>query len=288
MSYAAHAEDILAFACAHDAVCLGIVTRVTGGAMRPEGALFAVTDKGEMAGYVSNGCVDADIIMQAKAALADGARRDLVYGDGSPFFDIVLPCGGAIALSLIPRPDRAAMAAALGDLQNRHETILDLGGALSARYAPRLRLRLAGRGAALAALAQLAHGAGFAVEAASPDIDIKAQFGDIAFTHLSGVQARRYDDDKWTAHVLLFHDHDYEPPLLAAALSGPAFFIGAMGSRKTQAARRDRLAQMGISTAQIERVRGPVGLIPSLRDANQLAVSILAQIIQVARNEELL
>ncbi|WP_017931070.1 XdhC family protein [Robiginitomaculum antarcticum] len=288
MTYAAHPEDILRFACARDDVCLGVITRVTGGAMRPEGALFAVTESGGMAGYVSNGCVDADIIAQARAALADGERRDLIYGEGSPFFDIVLPCGGAIALTLIPGPDRDIMSQGLAGLINREAVTLDLGLGSPCVYHPRLRLRISGRGAALIALARLATESGFLVDAGSPDIELKMPLGDIAFTHLNGTSLPGRGDDKWTAHVMLFHDHDYELPLLKAALGGPAFFIGAMGSRQTQAARRERLAELGISAAQIDRVRGPVGLIPSLRDARQLGVSILAQIIQTAQDGDLL
>ena len=288
MQHAAHAEDILRFTAAYDDVCLCVVTKVTGGAMRPEGALMAVTAAGQVAGYVSNGCVDADIIAHAQQALEDGERRDLLYGDGSPFFDISLPCGGAIALTLLPRPDQNAIAHALGELRARRETVLDLGGGLSRTYHPRLKLRLAGRGAALTSLSRLAMGAGFLVEVSSPDIEIKDQIDEISFTHLTGSKTLSNNDDKWTAHVLLFHDHDWEPPLLKAALDGPAFFIGAMGSRKTQAARRETLGAMRVAEDQIARIRGPVGLIPSLRDAQQLAVSILAEIIQTAQDKGVL
>ena len=256
--------------------------------MRPEGALIAVTARGQVAGYVSNGCVDADIVAHAQQAIGDGKRRDLLYGEGSPFFDISLPCGGAIAISLVPRPDKTAIGKALTDLEARRETVLDLGGGLARTYHPRLKLRLAGRGAALTSLARLCEESGFAVEVSSPDIEIKDQLGDIAFTHLTGAQVGAYAHDKWTAHILLFHDHDWEPPLLRAALDGPAFFIGAMGSRKTQAARRETLLGLGVTADQIARIHGPVGLIPSLRDAQQLAVSILAEIILKAQNKGLL
>ncbi len=288
MQYAAHAEDILRFTAAHDDVCLCVVTNVTGGAMRPEGALMAVTATGQVAGYVSNGCVDADIIAHAQQALGDGQRRELLYGEGSPFFDISLPCGGAIALTLVPRPDQVAVENAQDELRERCETVLDLGGGVSRAYHPRLKLRLAGRGAALSSLVRLSVETGFEVEVSSPDIAMKAQLGDIPFTHLMGAQFLSNADDKWTAHVLLFHDHEWEPPLLKAALDGPAFFIGAMGSRKTQAARRKTLGAMGVDKDQIARIRGPVGLISSLRDAQQLAVSILAEIIQTAQDKGVL
>ena len=288
MQHAAHAEDILRFTAAHEDVCLCVVTKVTGGAMRPEGALMAVAASGEVAGYVSNGCVDADIIAHARKALGDGERRELLYGEGSPFFDISLPCGGAITLSLVPRPNQEALMSAISDLRERRETVLNFGQGLKHKYCPRLKLRIAGRGAALTALSHLAISAGFSVEVSSPDIEVKDEIGDMPFTHLTGGQVKPYKDDKWTAHILLFHDHDWEPPLLKAALDGPAFFIGAMGSRKTQTARRETLLEMNVSEDNISRIHGPVGLIPSLRDAQQLAVSILAEIIQTAQEKGVL
>lgn len=80
--------------------------------------------------------------------------------------------------------------------------------------------------------------------------------------------------------LLLFHDHDWEPVFLTAALATPAGFIGALGSQKTQAARLAHLAGTGVSNDNLKRVRGPIGLVPSLRDANLIAVSALAEIAQ--------
>jgi xanthine dehydrogenase accessory factor len=79
--------------------------------------------------------------------------------------------------------------------------------------------------------------------------------------------------------LFLFHDHDWEPDLLARALDTPALWIGAMGSERTQAARRAALAARGVDAKSIARVRGPVGLIPASRDPSTLALSAFAEIV---------
>ena len=86
--------------------------------------------------------------------------------------------------------------------------------------------------------------------------------------------------DPTSGFLTLFHDHDWEPAFLVAALATPAGFIGALGSRPTQASRLAHLAEIGVSDADLQRIRGPIGLVPSLRNANLIAVSALAEVAQ--------
>jgi len=88
-------------------------------------------------------------------------------------------------------------------------------------------------------------------------------------------------DDRCAA-LLFYHDHDYEPQILRALLDRPAFYIGAQGSRATQATRLAHLARMGVPPDLLERVRGPIGLIPSSRDPRLLAISVLAEVVMAA------
>ena len=81
----------------------------------------------------------------------------------------------------------------------------------------------------------------------------------------------------------MFHDHDWEPQILIQALAGPAFYIGAMGSERTHNMRQQALIERGIAAKDIARIEGPIGLIPSMRDANLLALSTLAQIVESAQ-----
>ena len=82
----------------------------------------------------------------------------------------------------------------------------------------------------------------------------------------------------------MFHDHDWEVALLAQALSSEAFYIGAMGSERTHNLRCKALREAGVSEEVIDRVQGPIGLIPSMRDANLLALSTLAEIVKTAQD----
>ncbi len=279
-----HAQDVLAFA--NDAYASGedcaliCVIDVNGGAMRAKGALMAVRASGQVAGYISNGCIDADITSQALAAMKAKENRALRYGEGSPYKDLKLPCGGSIDLCVVARPDKDAVKAALRKLTGRQKTDLDFGE-LQMSYMPRLRLRIAGRGAAMTALASQALATGFDVILQSPEVDTKTNLPVTHFDHLTDpTHVPPSGDDAWTALVLMFHDHSWEGALLLQALDGPAFYIGAMGSRKTHANRREFL-----NADQIAKIRGPIGLIPSLRDANLLALSTLAEIVSVAQEK---
>jgi xanthine dehydrogenase accessory factor len=78
---------------------------------------------------------------------------------------------------------------------------------------------------------------------------------------------------------MLFHDHDWEPGILKAALAGDAFYIGALGSRRTHANRLDTLRKLGVSAADLDRITGPIGLVPSMRNATMLAISTMAEIV---------
>jgi xanthine dehydrogenase accessory factor len=77
----------------------------------------------------------------------------------------------------------------------------------------------------------------------------------------------------------MFHDHDWEAALLKQALASDAFYIGALGSARAHDARCQSLLDLGLFAAQIERIHGPIGIIPSMHDASSLAISVLAEII---------
>jgi len=89
--------------------------------------------------------------------------------------------------------------------------------------------------------------------------------------------------DRRTAVVVLSHDAKIDEPALSAALRGDCFYVGALGSRRTQEARRRRLADEGISAAALDRLHGPIGLDIGALTTPEIAVSILAELIQVRR-----
>jgi len=260
---------------------------------------MAVDDTGAFAGYVSNGCVDADVILNAQQAMTQKTSRHLTYGAGSPFLDIRLPCGGRLSMLVVPDPDPAVISQAIHALDNRSaagmrvseqgietlpvapdETEWD-GAALNLRVIPKLRLRIAGRGEEVVALARQAAAADFAVSIQTPD-DMtrdRAEAEGLSIESLTTPQALpALSDDEWTAFVLMFHDQDWEIPLVMQTLEGPAFWLGAVGSHRTHQVRCEALRDAGVSKADIRRFQGPIGLIPRTRDASMLAVSTLAEI----------
>ncbi len=289
-AYIEHPYDVLGQWLAwrdRGAAALVIVTDTAGGGVRAPGALMAVASDGRAAGYVSGGCIDADVIGHAVKALESGRAVHLRYGAGSRFYDLPLPCGGAIDVAVLPSPDAHAIAHAHEALAARRSATLTLegpAGPITARYRPRLRLRIAGRGGDALALATLAHSAGVATQLALRDDHDAATARDAGLATPMVLHTPSpppaVDDDAWTAFVLMFHDPAWEIPLLRQALAGPAFYVGAVGGRAAQASRRRALEAAGVRPAQIARVRGPIGLVPSMREASMLAVSTLAEVVE--------
>lgn len=89
--------------------------------------------------------------------------------------------------------------------------------------------------------------------------------------------------DRRTAVVTMTHDPKIDDPALAAALRSDAFYVGALGSKKTQAARAARLRDLGFSDADLARLHGPVGLPIGARSPGEIAVSILSQLVRTLR-----
>lgn len=264
---------------------------------------MAIKANGTSAGYLSGGCIDADIVAQAQKALQSGHMRHLRYGQDSPFADLQLPCNGALEVVITPHADNAVLVQAHKALVQRQEVwiFLDEKGALSFDKAyedvtqpivwrPKMGLRIAGRGADCLALSRLAQAGGFSVSLAvrdGPDFDAARKLGLGELQLLSTpAQLPPIQDDPWTAFALMFHEREWEIPLLHQALAGPAFYVGALGSPATHNKRREKLMQTGVTPANIARIHAPIGMVPSLRNASMLAVSVLAEIINAWRGQE--
>jgi xanthine/CO dehydrogenase XdhC/CoxF family maturation factor/CTP:molybdopterin cytidylyltransferase MocA len=292
-----HPQDVLSALLAwHDngqRTALIVITETKGGAVRSTGALMAVSETGASAGYVSGGCIDEDVKLQAQAAIRSGKAKALLYGAGSPFTDLPLPCGGAISVLIIPNPDIDTLESMHQQLNDRRSVTVSFSdqGEIKLRqrdtrtytYTPKLRLRIAGRGADCLALGKLANASGIDVTLQlTADTDIaaakSAQLTDIQKLDTPTALPKAHDDP-WTAFVLMFHDSDWETGLLRQALSGQAFYVGAVGSQITHERRCLALLDAGTPQAEVQRVRGPIGVIPSMRDASMLAISTLAEIV---------
>ena len=268
-------HDALKFAASQPSALCTIVG-IDGSFSRRVGAQLAVAPDGTMAGDMADKCLDSELASQALMALEEGAPKLLRYGEGSPFIDFRLPCGSGLDILIDPVPDRAALATCAAALDAREEAQLALplpGGAdarlLSRRrYIPALRLLVLGAGSECKAMARLAQSQGIAIDWREAGEDMS--LGRVP----EGIAA-----DPHTAVLLLFHDHEWEHALLAWALGTPAFYIGAQGGAPARDARLERLREAGVREDQLARIRGPVGLIPSARDSQVLALSILADVV---------
>ena len=297
--------DILRFLLARagegQATALVTLTGIEKGSSRGIGSQMAVAEDGRYAGSFSGGCIEAAVVAEALDTLRDSHAKFVRFGIDSPYIDIRLPCGGGVDLLFNPRPDLEAIAGVVARLEARSPAILRIsaqgvelaasdagtsgwhGDAFEVHYVPALRIIAIGQGEDLSAFARLGHRFGADVTALSPDrmvvdllreeaIDIVAL---VSRTNLPAIRS-----DPWTAIVFLFHDHDWEEALLPQALRLPAFYFGAVGSRRTHQARLAMLQASGVPEPLWRALRGPVGLIPATRDPATLALSILAEVVQ--------
>jgi len=261
------------------ASALVTLTDIHGGSARPRGAQMAVREDGQYCGVVSGGCVEAAAAYEALEAIHSGRDRDVVYGQGSPYMDIVLPCGGSITLHIRLIRSAQPLLSVLTALEQRQAAGLrwhpDAPGFSAVSYAlntgrdkqtfqvgyrPLPRIMLAGRSAAADITARIAEAAGYEVHSCN------------GVHSASGI----IDDD--TAVVLLYHDLHQELPFLEAALNAAPFYIGALGSERTHQRRSESLIQRGYSPQAIARINAPIGLFPKARDAGSLALSVLADV----------
>ncbi len=304
-------ECALAYLSAGIAISLCVLQTVERGTPRAPGAMMVVNELGDTHGYLSGGCVDGDIAARSVALLKKPVMTIVRYGEGSPYKDIVLPCGGALEIALIPvipgSANHQVLSIVLSGLQSRRAIgfSVDANGLLAIAMTPRtgqagsrfvaaltppLQIRVAGRGPDLEAFIHLLSGTAIGVEVYSPD-DVPLRFSDneesenIRWHRL--VHERNIPpckDDPWTAFILLFHDRDWEIPLIRNAIEGDAFYIGAVGSRRTHQMRCDGLRAAGLEEGDIARINGPIGLVPAMRSASMIAISALAEIVDVFYN----
>ncbi len=283
---------------------LALIVGVEGPSYRPLGAGMAFFSDGARVGTLSSGCIEADLAIHAAAVRESGRSMQVRYGTGSPFGDIALPCGGGLDIALLPRPDRAVLRRLMAERAARRPSALSVDpgtGAMAAagpgrtglakgrftvHFPPELRFLVFGKGPEAATFTTLVAQAGYPNLLLSPDPEtraIGAAAGCATRPMVRAAMPEGLAPDAWTAIVLFFHDHEWEPPILAAALQTDAFYIGAQGSQRARAARDMDLAEAGVATAALSRLRGPIGLIPSARDPRTLAISVLAEVLDVAR-----
>ncbi|MDZ5457734.1 XdhC family protein [Azohydromonas lata] len=283
-----------------------------GSAPRPVGAMALLCEDGRVAGSVSGGCVEDDLMALLQAdATGLAAPRRLVYGrSDEERARLRLPCGGSLDLWAEPAP--------LADFQEALRLIdagqgcvreIDLPGGASRvraalpgdasalsegvftqRLGPRRRLVLVGAAEVSRYLAPIARTLDFEVFVIDPRPEyLQSWPADLPARRLSGMpddELIALKPDAGTAVVALSHDPKLDDLALLEALPGAAFYVGAMGSFKSTAARRERLALFDLAPQAIARLRGPAGLDLGSRTPPEIAVAIAAELVQCCRAEE--
>jgi xanthine dehydrogenase accessory factor len=283
-------------------LALATVVSTWGSAPRPRGSHMLVHADGRFEGSVSGGCVESDILQTAADVIAGAPFQVKRYGVADEAaWEVGLPCGGEIAVMVQPVSaegfdpelfDRIAAARAAGealtvttDLATGHADLRpqETGEVFVNRYDPPRRLLIVGAVQIAQALAQLATTLGIETTV----IDPRGRF--LTAERFPGVKL----DDRWpdeavaayrpgpaTAVVTLSHDIKIDDPALMAALATDAAYVGALGSRRSHAARRERLAEAGLTAEQIDRIDGPVGIDIGAIGPSEIALSIAAAMVK--------
>ncbi|AHD01261.1 XdhC family protein [Leisingera methylohalidivorans] len=300
---------------------LATVVQTWGSAPRRTGAQLVVSGDGQIEGSVSGGCVEGAVVVEAMEALQDGRHRLLEFGvSDADAFAAGLACGGTIKV-LVEPVGSALPADLLEDLvqaRANHTPVayevnlttgarrlvrgghpdrmrldrsgLEDGGEIFvAVHNPPLRLVCVGAVHITQALVPMARIAGY-----DPVIiDPRAAFasaerfpGETLMDDWPDEAVEKLGLDSRTALVLLTHDPKLDDPALQAALAAEVFYIGALGSRKTHAARTARMQQAGFTEQQIARIHGPIGLDIGAAGPAEIAVSILAEMTAVLRGKQ--
>jgi xanthine dehydrogenase accessory factor len=249
---------------AQAAVATVVATRFS--APRPVGSRLAISERGELAGSVSGGCVESEVAVLAREVLDGGEGRVVTYGiTDDEAMQVGLPCGGEIDV----RVERIG----LDDLEQLE------------RESEPHRLLIFGAVDIAEALCALAEQLGWSTivadgRAAFATAERVPSAGEVLVEWPDQVLARVQPDER-TAVVVLTHEERFDIPALAGAIKGDAFYVGAIGSRRTQEGRRERLLEEGFEPEEIDRIAGPTGLDVGAETPAETAVSILAEILAV-------
>jgi xanthine dehydrogenase accessory factor len=269
-------------------LALATVVATRGSAPRPVGSKLAVSEQGELAGSVSGGCVESEVLEQAQAVLAGGEPRMLSYGiSDEQAWSVGLPCGGEIDVFV----EQAAVAE-LAELAERIErgerftrttAIDDAGETFVEEFGPPPRLLIFGAVDTAEALSAAAKQLGWQTIVA----DARGRFAtaeripsaDELLVEWPDEALARVEPDEDTAVVVLTHEDRFDIPALRGALGSDAFYVGALGARRNQERRRERLLEEGVAAEDIDRIAGPAGLDIGADTTAEVALSILAEIL---------
>ncbi|MNM31356.1 putative xanthine dehydrogenase subunit A [compost metagenome] len=296
-------------------VLLATVARTWGSSPRPVGSMMALRSDGRVVGSVSGGCIEDDLIHRYTDAhggpgMPSGLPEVVRYGvSADEAHRFGLPCGGTLELILEFDPSATRLDQLLNGLDGgqliRRELDLGTGSVtltasatpdqfsfdgrhLGNTLGPGYRVLLIGAGALAEYLATMALFNGFKVAVCDPRpeyIDGWSVAGVEKIVGMPDDVVRALRPDRRTCIVALSHDPKLDDLALLEALHGPAFYIGAIGSRRNSQLRRERLIEhFGESEASLRRLHGPIGIYIGSKTPAEIAVSVMAEILAAKNN----
>jgi len=285
---------------------VAILIGTEGSAPLEPGAAFAVSERGDVAGTVTGGCVEPALYEEAQAILAGAPACRVTYGVADEdAFEVGLPCGGTIHVfvtAVEPELVRELAAAVAAERSGALDVPLDGGPlrlvsledapeATAERFVlavtPRPRLFVVGAIDHAAALASVGRLLGYRVTVCDPRPRFltRERFPDadeLAVEWPERVIAREVLDER-SAVCVLTHDPKLDVPALRAALASPAGYVGAMGGRRTTEARLERLRAEGVSEDDLARIHAPIGLDLGAKAPAEVAVAVAAELVALSR-----
>tara|TARA_R110002072_G_scaffold1598_7_gene13667 strand:+ start:32834 stop:33847 length:1014 start_codon:yes stop_codon:yes gene_type:complete len=288
------------------------VVQTWGSSPRPIGSLLSCNIDGEIAGSLSGGCVEDDLIEKLRSGeIAKDKPEVMIYGETQEESDrFGLPCGGQLHIVIEPiaaDTSTSDFQTIIGHLNERKciERTLDIASGtfevtpvprfrlleltrdadtfttLKQTFGPRFQLFLIGAGPVSIYLAQMAKTLDYQVLVCDPRANMIEQWpveGVQLVNSMPDDAVEAHADDKFSAIIALTHDPRIDDMGLMQALKTNAFFVGAMGSDRTSAKRRERLLQLELTADEIAKLHAPVGLPIGSKTPAEIAIAILAQL----------
>jgi xanthine dehydrogenase accessory factor len=295
---------------------LATVVRTWGSSPRPVGSIMALAEDGAVVGSVSGGCIEDDLIYRHTQAYS-GKEPGHQIPSGPPSFvkygvtadeahRFGLPCGGTLELLLEYDPQLAPIEQLVHSLEQGRlvrrtvrladgqvtladaqapEELSIADGLLVNTFGPEYRMLLIGAGQLTEYLATMALFNGFAVTVCDPREEYRGAWsvpGARVVSDMPDDEVLAFRPDRRSSVIALTHDPKLDDLALMEALKTQAFYVGAIGSRRNNEARHARMIEhFGLTAADLQRLRGPIGVFIGSKTPAEIAVSIMAEVLAV-------
>jgi xanthine dehydrogenase accessory factor len=289
---------------------LATLVRTERSSPRQPGAAMAVSEHGDVAGSLTGGCVEPAIYEEARAVLTGEPARLSSYGiPDEDAFEAGLPCGGTVHVFIseaepdliahlagaVRSEDPVALAVTIAGSDLGDQRLVPVNGRVDPAIEgdtfvlpllPRPRMYVFGALDHAAAVARVGSLLGYHVTVCDarakfvtrerfPEADELAVGWPHEFLGSASVDAR-------TAICVLTHDHKFDVPLLRVALESDAGYVGALGAKKTNAERAERLRADGVTEEQLSRIHAPIGLDIGAKTPEEVAIAVAAEIVALS------